>query len=396
MGMAASQARLLSLTSRLHDIELKAQSIESQKIALATQKDELYQNYCDALDATKIQVAFRNDDASVRYVDANFNSLCEYSNSRVKQYALRDTKSGNLIVPEDVYNKAQSYNDKYSFAYAMIGFEENFGWGDEWKQGSEIGIGTALDNYGYDSEGGSGHSLYMTECEQKVYDAHTNDSELTEAFEKIESAEGDNAKREALQSFRDLLYKKYASEIFAQMNIDKDASRDVEAEATENGEEATSQSETLEYPDKSWEDFEREFNYYVRLFEAIEDAGGCQPIEKQYQSGESGTEWFKNMVEAGLITIQVFEGDGADADWIDTNVATSTNENYLQEVQDETDLKRAEAEYEYELDKINQKDSKYDTDLSKLETERSSITTEMDSLKQVRDDNVERTFGIFS
>ena len=113
-------------------------------------------------------------------------------------------------------------------------------------------------------------------------------------------------------------------------------------------------------------------------------------------SGEAGNDWFQNMVEAGLVTIQIYNTDGANKGWVDTNVATSTNENYLQEVQDETDLKRAEAEYEYELDKINQKDSKYDTDLSKLETERTSITTEMDALKQVRDDNIERTFGIFS
>lgn len=56
MGMAASQARLLTLTSRLHDVEYKAQNIESQKIALATQKDELYQNYCDALDAKKFRL----------------------------------------------------------------------------------------------------------------------------------------------------------------------------------------------------------------------------------------------------------------------------------------------------------------------------------------------------
>ena len=46
MGMAASQANLLTLTSRLPDIEYKAQNIESQKIAMATQKDEMYQTYC--------------------------------------------------------------------------------------------------------------------------------------------------------------------------------------------------------------------------------------------------------------------------------------------------------------------------------------------------------------
>ena len=68
MGMAASQARLLTLTSRLHDVEYKAQNIESQKIALATQKDELYQNYCDALDAKKIQVAFNNGDGSLSLI----------------------------------------------------------------------------------------------------------------------------------------------------------------------------------------------------------------------------------------------------------------------------------------------------------------------------------------
>ena len=384
MGMAASQARLLSLTSRLHDVELKAQSIESQKIALATQKDELYQNYCDALDATKIQVAYRNDDATISYVNASFATLCDYNETRVKQYALKDTKSGNLIVPEDVYNNYHAYSDKYTFAYAMIGFEGNFGWDGRGNQGCEVGIGTSQDETAYRSEGGTGYSLYMTECEEEVYNAHKDsDTELKEAFDAIEAGENDSEKQAALDTFRDLLYEKYSSEIYSKMNINKGG-----VKGEDDGD--------LDFPDKTWDNFKSEFNYYVRLYEAIEEAGGCQTLEKQYQSGEQGEQWFQNMVESGLVTIQVYEGDGADAGWVDTNVATSTNENYLQEVQDETDLKKAEAEYEYELDKVNQKDSKYDTELSKLETERTSITTEMDALKQVRDDNIERTFGIFS
>ena len=60
MGMAASQARLLALTSRMHDIELRAQNLESQKLSLATQEDAAYQKYCDALDAKKIQVGRRD------------------------------------------------------------------------------------------------------------------------------------------------------------------------------------------------------------------------------------------------------------------------------------------------------------------------------------------------
>ncbi len=383
MGMAASQARLLSLTSRLHDVELKAQNLESQKIALATQKDELYQNYCDAWDATKIQVAFRNDDASVKYVDANFSTLCGYSETRVKQYALIDSKTGNMIVPEEVAEKYESYSDKYAFAYAMIGFEGNFGWNGNGNQGCEVGIGTAQQDYGYDSESGTGHSLYMTDSEQRVYDSHTDDSELVEAFDAIEEAEGDSAKQTALDEFRSLLYEKYSSEIYDQMNINKSG-----VMGEDDGD--------IDFPDCTWNDFEAEFNYYVQLYEGIEEAGGCTTIDEQYQSGEAGNEWFQNMVEAGLVTIQVYNTDGANKGWVDTSITTSTNENYLQEVQDDTDLKKAEAEYEYELDKINQKDSKFDTELSKLETERTSITTEMDALKQVRDDNIERTFGIFS
>ena len=88
-----------------------------------------------------------------------------------------------------------------------------------------------------------------------------------------------------------------------------------------------------------------------------------------------------------------YKTTGTQKGWNEISVATSTN---LQEVADETDLKKAEAEYEYELGKINDKDKSFDRDLNKLETERTALKTEMDSIKKVKDDNIERTFGIFS
>ena len=56
MGMAASQARLLTITARMHDIEYQAQSIQNAKIELATQSDEVYQDYLKALDATTLTI----------------------------------------------------------------------------------------------------------------------------------------------------------------------------------------------------------------------------------------------------------------------------------------------------------------------------------------------------
>ena len=100
------------------------------------------------------------------------------------------------------------------------------------------------------------------------------------------------------------------------------------------------------------------------------------------------------MVNSGRVLIDVY--DENKKEWSETSVATSTNQNYLQEVQDEADLKKAEAKYEHELGIINQKDTKFDKDLSKLETERNAMKTQMDAIKTVRNDNIERTFGIFS
>ena len=54
MGMAASQARLLSITARQHDVEYKAQAIQHAKIQLATQQDQVYQEYQAALDAATL------------------------------------------------------------------------------------------------------------------------------------------------------------------------------------------------------------------------------------------------------------------------------------------------------------------------------------------------------
>ena len=383
MGMAASQARLLTLTSRLHDIEYKAQNIESQKIALATQKDELYQAYCDALDATKIQVAFQNSDGTSVYYDANYTTLCKYNENRTKQYALIDSRSGKVIVDNEtaeIYNEFAK-SDKYSFAWAMLGMGRSFSYEDTeltpdaYGQGTEIGIGT---NQDYDLGDGTGN-LFMTDAERYAY--NKNPDAVKAEYEALtEAMKGDDkvAQKEALANFRDALYNnaEISNYIYDYMSLDKTASEG-----------------SGEYDSDFPEDFPKEeFNYYVNLFEEIQANGGCTTIDEQCVNGDAGNEWLNNMVSSGRVLIDVYNGK----EWEQTSVATSTNENNLKEVQDDTDLKKAEAEYEHELDVINTKDTKYDQDLSKLETERTSITTEIESIGKVRDDNIERTFGIFS
>src|SRR5574344_970319 len=104
----------------------------------------------------------------------------------------------------------------------------------------------------------------------------------------------------------------------------------------------------------------------------------------------SSTQTISNLVEAGLIIFVKKDSSGTD---VETNVATDTN---LQQVSDESDLKKAEAKYEADMRKIDAKDKKFDTDLTAMETERNAIKTEMETLKTVAKDSVDRTFKLFS
>ena len=393
MGMAASQATLLMLTARMHDVEYKAQNIENQKIALATQKDELYQDYCDALDAKKLQVAFNNGDGTRNFIDATFSTMCAYNPDRFKQYSLKDAKTGKVIVDDNTAKMYKDFNtDKYAFAYAMLGMDGDFGWpvdndSGRYTMGMEVGVGVSNVDYGDGQAANGSYNLFMTDVERKVFENHKNDDPLKKPWDLLQetcnsASASDSEKQEALDSFRDALYDNFGSEIYKYMRLNKN-------EVTNTDPDAANAKFNDEYP----EEFPKgEFNFYVNLFEQIQASGGCQLIDPQYESGSEGNEWLNNMVSSGRVLIDVYEDKKG---WTETSVATSTNANYLQEVQDEADLKKAEAKYEYELGIINQKDSKFDRDLSKLETERTAMKTEIDAVKQVRNDNEERTFGIF-
>jgi len=104
---------------------------------------------------------------------------------------------------------------------------------------------------------------------------------------------------------------------------------------------------------------------------------------------KNSTEWLSNMIQNGFIILSKPDSNG---EYYEVNIATDTS---LQEVTDEVDLKKAEAKYEADMRKINQKDKKFDTDLAAMEAERNAIKTEMETLKSVARDNVDRTYKLF-
>ena len=134
-----------------------------------------------------------------------------------------------------------------------------------------------------------------------------------------------------------------------------------------------------------WDRTDPDIDEALNFYEMIK--GGYIIVEDEQASS---TEWLTNMVNSGTAIFSQL--DRTTQKPFETNVATNV---LLQEVSDEVELKKAEAEYEASMRKIDNKDKRYDVELAHLENERNAIKTEIDTLKTVAKDNVDRTFKLF-
>lgn len=270
MGLASSQARLLTLTSRMHAVEYKAQKLEAEKLQLANDSDKAYNTYLNALDATKLQYRVVNTDGSTSFENAHFDSLMKagflFNVNGVVCYDLDQVKKAM----KSEYNIDLTAGDSYSLLTTLV------------QEGYVVLMERnpdASDAYSYTANDG------VLKYDHTVIDA-------------------------------------------------QDWTFDIKAQT--NG---------------------------VSAADNLLTTNGTGAYE------------------------QIFKVFG------DTTPSTSTK---LQEVSNEIDLKKAEATYEAEMDKINKKDTRYDTELSQLETERNAIKEEMEALKNVAKENVDRTFKVFT
>lgn len=368
MGMAASQARLLTITARMHDIEYKAQSIQNAKIQLATQSDQVYQEYLEALDATTLTIK----DVNGNLIQANFNNIVGMNAvDSGNQYALR-ASNGNLIVPDDIYEAYQEYKgfDPYEFALIMV-------YGDT---GNSIDLNNIenieeevfAQNENADSDDVNSMIAIKEKMEKLLTDNGLSVDDGPNGLPKDVRKEYD----ELENSYKYKLYKNFADQIYAKAYADE------------------GQTE---------EDFNStQFEYYANIYKEIVKAGGCIPIsDYDGPSGDAAnnSDWLLNMIQCGKITIDIVNKDKSTGEISFTSTSTASD-TYIGETTtttiDKSALAKAEAEYEHKTKQIDQKDKKFDMDLSKLETERTALTTEYESVKKVISDNIERTFGIFS
>ncbi|MDO4975572.1 MAG: hypothetical protein Q4E61_04590, partial [Alphaproteobacteria bacterium] len=393
MGKAASQARLLMLTARMHDIEYKAQAIQNAKIQLATQSDEVYKDYLAALDAKTLTIT--GVDGQV--VTANFNNLCgrnaielaSKDGTNRQGVALYDDK-GRLIVTDDIfedYNNFGKGDDPYAFAiYALTGQKVD---SDELKNVErdlmQEELAEAIKTYGNDLK------------------REFNIEREISGYSDMVSIVNDNFPNDNAKNDNKVLYKK-AMEI---LNNYEATEKNARYKLYRNPENVANVFEKVHgiNADIDASDFdEDDFAYYANEYKKIEANNGYIVKISDFNgicggNANTDSDWLQNQIQSGKITMDSFSFNkkNGDIEFTATSPTTDSSISYSTTTSiDKTELAKVEAKYEHDMKEINKKDKAFDMDLSKLDAERTAIKTEYEQVKTVTKDNIERTFGIFS
>ena len=120
MGMAASQARLLTITARLADNELRSQTINNAKMRLATQSSQASENYINALNNATLKFASYDEAGNAMSQDLTYNALTAYSSYNT-QYGLINS-AGQILVSESeaaMFTQANGNLNAYLLAHGL-------------------------------------------------------------------------------------------------------------------------------------------------------------------------------------------------------------------------------------------------------------------------------------
>ena len=423
MGMAASQARLLAITARIHDVEFQAQSIQAAKIRLAMQEDQIYEQYLNALEAQSVAnvggsgiATGSNKRASVPTTFNSFNEYAKNNAGKEDGYYLTDSER-RVIVDKDLASKLDQYynqcEDGDAFAMVasgltqepkvpdtakdIINFLQTRTGGDQNKQSSyvteyngykerlaqqEIGVSDPFDIDGIKNA--------ATAYNQKIQSAKDDEKEISDWELEDPATRGDRPPEPKIPSSELEAKQKAINDLAGECETFKNTVESLDADAL---------LDEIVVANNSFST--KEYKYYEEMFDLIKENGKGYTTLDKVGGKENNSEWFSNAISDGTIYMGKYTTDSKNDNELDDFGLDLINADTVfgwtnGTDNDSTDLTIAETEFERKLKAIDKKEQRYDMQLSRLETERQALTTEYDSLKKVISDNIERTFGIFS
>ena len=460
MGMAASQARLLSITARLTNNENTGQAVSYSKQRLADQTQQITNEYNEALDATKLTVLTGFNGAQANYEDISYNLMTGMQMaSTTRQYVVTDTKGKVLVTNQlaDAYEKSHgNYNvflEALGYSQADISVQINSA-DEKAKEKTQQQIHEAWDKY----FASVGINKFMPEHDMGI--SWTETYSLDENGKQVYNIGDGYAGFKRVQTDKDgnIVYNKIGqTDVDGEPVLDADGNQVMiddltspKYETDKNGdyiwdpinyEGTTEESRNLyDYAMSITEAYLRvgtgengvafktpydmeniksaanpdnasAIKYYQNIFNKIQSSGYFTytntpaKVDENHLYTSEGTGNKGNVKKNPLQDNYTFEAALRDGSlrleyYSSTDKAfkstTISEDNCIQEVADERAIARAETKYTQDMADLENKDKKLDLELKKLDTEHSALQTEYDAVKNVVDKNVESSFKIFS
>lgn len=338
MGLAASQAKLLSITRRLSDNELSSQSITAAKLALSNQTSAASRKYINALNATELLYGTYDMNGNKTSVALTGNALSEYAPLK-NQYALINS-AGQVLVSEtqaNYYEKSKNIDDYLAYN------------GIEKIETSET---RTVPNPDYDEyEKGLGG--------EETFDVPPTIDEIVYEYSDSDKAQ-------------------WYVNLWHRMN------------GASDNKVGTQTTDTLNTTGNWDEMIHNENSTTSQRWAVLED--GLMNSSK----------WLQNALNQGTVTLEQvqYTGDGTESNTGLENVTWTsiiyTSAQDITEQTDETAIAKAEAEYQQAQNDIEAKDKQFDNMLKLLDTEHEALQTEYESVQQIINKNIQRTLKIYS
>ncbi len=421
MGMAASQARLLSITARLTDNENTGQAISYSKQRLADQTQQITNAYNEALNTTKLTVLTGFNGADANYTDISYNLMTNLQMAESsKQYVVTDTK-GRVLVTNDIANAYDKSRGNYNAFLAALGQKsDSLAPGYAYSQ-ADITVQVNSD----DMQAKAKVQEQIHEAWDKYFEAvginvgdeeHETSTPTISWTETINPVTGGYTIGEGYVSFdgvpinyegtskeaRDLYdYAMAITEAYLRVGTGN------------NGVPYRTPYDMNSFKSAAELDNTSALKYYRNIFDKMQSCGyftytnepGKAANDDHYIYASEGTGTAGNVQKSPLKDNQTFEAALRDGtlrlEYYSTKergfkATTISEDNCIQEVKDERAIARAESKYTQDMADLENKDNKLDLELKKLDTEHNALQTEYESVKSVVDKNVEASFKIFS
>ena len=455
MGLAASQVNFLMLTARKSDISFELQRLSSNKQALTRDMQKVSREYRDALSTKTLKWS---GNSGITYTDLSYSTLMRPGATANNSPYLITNSNGNVVIDEKYQQYAQMISDnngkyegdtRYKILSGLTGISvetlQNYDKTSDDVEAKKAVLQAAEDkrdavptrNLNTDQiiskflgsvtkseklDDAKADALAKTIQDNlcgKGYFSPEDENKIKTSCDSVAKSFKENKDNENSETYKDFTAEKFinavisvirgstkAEDTIKVMVDDKDknnlkgtysdyvaADEEVKKAQQDYQSAVGANGQVLDGPQR------KEIEFYDQLFQAIADMGW------EEDDGITGSDYLNQMLQNNSYYITTMTenksfDENAEIDdrnykfFYDTEFAE--NDPNIFKVNDANAQEEALVKYEYEKSLINEKESRIDTRMKNLETEQSAITKMLESIDRVKNDNIERTFGLWS